>query len=464
MKSKLQVISPINASIYVERPYATNQDISACLELSHAMQSPWQKTPLCNRKVICQAAVDFLLNNKDEIALEISWQMGRPIIYSANELDGLAERAYYMIDIAEKALADIDIPPKPGFQRFIKKEPLGTCFILAPWNYPFLTAINSIIPALLAGNTVILKHSTQTPLVAEWFYQAFIEAGLEKGIFQYLHLNHIDTAAIIQSNLVNAVAFTGSVEGGKFVEQSAAGRFIPVSLELGGKDSAYIRADADLDYAVATTIDGAFFNSGQSCCGIERIYVHRDCYEAFLNKAQALVYSYRLGPSNDTNTTLGPMVTAKAAEFVRDQIKDAINSGAKALIDPTKFTYDKPGTAYLAPQILTNVTHQMRIMQEETFGPVVCIMAVDSDEEAIRLINDCRYGLTAAVFSKDNEAAIAIGEQIQTGTFFVNRCDYLDPALAWTGVKESGRGCSLSELGFATFTRPKSFHIKLLSE
>ncbi|WP_367606960.1 aldehyde dehydrogenase family protein [Legionella sp. W05-934-2] len=464
MKSTLQVISPIDQSIYVERPYASEQDISTCLELSHAVQNRWKQTALNVRKALCRAAVFNLLSQRQAIASELSWQMGRPIAYAGNELDGLAERAHYMIDIADTALANIQVPPKTGFKRFIKREPLGTCFIIAPWNYPYLTAVNGIIPALLAGNTVILKHSAQTPLVAERFFQAFTEAGLPEGVFQFMNLSHTHTEQVIQSDLINQVVFTGSVSGGKQVEKAALGRFIPICLELGGKDPAYVRADAKLDYAVATTMDGAFFNSGQSCCGIERIYVHRACFDEFIHQSKLLVNQYRLGPADDPSVTLGPMVSAQAADFVRKQIQEAIKSGATPLIDPTHFDHDKPGTAYLAPQILVNINHQMRIMQEETFGPVVCVMAVDSDEEAIYLMNDSQYGLTASVFSEDIDAAVAIGEQVQTGTFFVNRCDYLDPALAWTGVKDSGRGCSLSELGFATFTQPKSFHIKQLSK
>lgn len=462
MKATLQVTSPIDQSIYVERPFASNQEISACLELSHTRQKMWKKTALNVRKALCRSAVANLLKHKDDIAEEISWQMGRPIAFTANELDGLAERAHYMIDIADSALANIQIPPKKGFERFIKREPLGTFLIIAPWNYPYLTAVNGIIPALLAGNTVILKHSAQTPLVSERFHQAFQEAGMAEGVFEYLHLRHADTEKLIQSELLNGVVFTGSVPGGKQIEQSAVGRFIPVCLELGGKDPAYVRADANLDHAVATTMDGAFFNSGQSCSGIERIYVQQSCFDEFIQKAQAFVNNYRLGPANDETVTLGPMVSAQAAESVRSQINKAIAKGAKTLIDPSQFSYDQPGTAYLAPQILVNVSHEMPIMQEETFGPVVCIMPVDNDDKAIQLMNDSAYGLTASVFSNDIDAAIAIGEQVQTGTFFVNRCDYLDPALAWTGVKDSGRGCSLSELGFSSFIRPKSFHIKQL--
>ena len=315
----------------------------------------------------------------------------------------------------------------------------------------------------MAGNIVLLKHSAQTPLVAERFAEAFAKAGLPEGVFQYLHLTHSDTEHLIQTAPINHVAFTGSVAGGKMVEQAAAGRFLSLGLELGGKDPAYVRADADLHQAVETAIDGAFFNSGQSCCGIERIYVHHTIFERFVNQAVELVNKYQLGRSDDPETTLGPLVRASAADFVREQIQEAIEQGAIAHIDNRAFALDQPGSAYMAPQILTHVDHTMRIMMEESFGPVVGIMSVRDDDEAIQRMNDSDYGLTATVFTQDIQAGIRIGEQLQTGTFFINRCDYLDPALAWTGVKHSGRGCTLSTLGYESLTRPKSFHIKELN-
>lgn len=366
-----------------------------------------------------------------------------------------------MIAIAKSALAPIEIPDSPGFIRYIKREPLGVTLVIAPWNYPFLTAVNAIIPAIMAGNTVVLKHSAQTPLVAERFGEGFEKACLPEGVFQYLHLDHAATEQVLQSPVINSIAFTGSVAGGELVERKTAGLFLNVGLELGGKDPAYIREDADLNHAVETAMDGAFFNSGQSCCGIERIYVHESVYDEFVRRSVDLVKQYKLGRSDNPETTLGPMVRASAADFVRGQIKEAIEKGAVAHIDSKHFNMDAPGTPYMAPQILTRVNHQMRIMTEESFGPVVGIMSVKSDEEAIGLMNDSVYGLTAAVFTKDINKGIAIGEQLETGTFFINRCDYLDPALAWTGVKKSGRGCTLSSIGYETLTRPKSFHIKI---
>jgi acyl-CoA reductase-like NAD-dependent aldehyde dehydrogenase len=313
----------------------------------------------------------------------------------------------------------------------------------------------------MAGNAVILKHSAQTPLCAERFAEAFESAGLPSGVFQYLHCGHDAIARMIESPGIDFVAFTGSVAGGHAIQSAVSRRFIAAGLELGGKDPAYVRADADLNHTIENLVDGAFFNAGQSCCGIERIYVHEDVFVDFLDGYLALTKSYRLGNPLDEQTTLGPMVRTSAAEFVRGQIQEAIVQGAAAHINAQDFAADAAGTPYLAPQVLTDVDHDMRVMTEESFGPVVGIMAVKDDEQAIALMNDSVFGLTAAVWTSDPEAALAIGDRIDTGTWFMNRCDYLDPALAWTGVKDSGRGCTLSRLGYESLTRPKSYHLRV---
>lgn len=460
MTETFKTISPIDNSMVVERPFATAEEIQRALSCAQSIFPQWRQTPIEERARLCSLAIDDLVSRRETLARELCWQMGRPIRYASGEINGLEERARYMIAAAKTALTPIQVTEKPGFIRYIQREPFGISLIIAPWNYPYLTAINSIIPAIMAGNVVILKHSTQTPLVAERFAEAFIAAGFPQGVFQYLHLTHASTEHLLQTAPIHHVAFTGSVDGGAQIERATAGRFLNVGLELGGKDPAYIRADANLQQAVETVIDGAFFNSGQSCCGIERIYVHEAIFDAFLDKAISLVSQYYLGRSDDPKTTLGPMVRASAADAVREQIHDALQQGAIAHVDTSRFPLDQPGSPYLAPQLLTHVHHNMRIMSEETFGPVVGIMAVKNDDEAIELMNDSEYGLTAALFTQDIETGIQLGQQINTGTFFINRCDYLDPALAWTGIKKSGRGCSLSIIGYETLTRPKSFHIK----
>ena len=461
MANQLKTISPIDNSVYVERDYATVDDINSALEQAQRAQKSWKIVPLAERKNLCSAMVDAFVAKKDEIAKEICWQMGRPIASAAGEVAGMEERARKMIELADAGLAAVKLEEKQGFERWIQREALGVVFVIAPWNYPYLTAINAIMPAILAGNTVILKHSAQTPLCAERLFEAFSAAGLPAGVFQYLHLNHVDTERVIKDPRVKHVAFTGSVPGGEMVEKAAAGRFIGIGLELGGKDPSYIRADADIAHAVDTTMDGAFYNSGQSCCGIERIYVHESIHDEFVKQATDWVNALKLGRSDDPATSMGPVVRASAADFVRAQTAEALEQGATAHISSTDFPADTPGSAYLAPQLLSNVDHSMRVMTEESFGPVVGIQKVSSDAQAIELMNDSEYGLTASIFTQDIDKGVELGQQVETGTFFINRCDYLDPDLAWTGIKNSGHGCTLSVMGYESLTRPKSFHIKM---
>ena len=461
MNEVQRTISPVDGRVYVERALATDARIQQVLERAAAAQTKWKRVPLAERAAILTRFIDAFLAHKQQIAEEISWQMGRPIGQSPGEVRGFEERARYMVSIAPQALAQIDAGPKDNFRRFIRREPLGVVLVLAPWNYPYLTSVNSVVPALMAGNAVVLKHSNQTPLCAERFAEAFQAAGLPPDVFQFVHCSHEQCAGMIASPLVDFVAFTGSVAGGHAVQKAASDRFIGTGLELGGKDPAYVRADADLAHAVENLVDGAMFNSGQSCCGIERIYAHANVYDAFVDGFVRLTRQYRLGNPMDANVNLGPMVRARAADFARGQVREAIAAGAKSLIDPGAFSADREGTPYMAPQVLVNVDHSMRLMSEESFAPVIGIMCVKSDEEAIALMNDSEYGLTAAIWTADPEAALSIGERVDTGTWFMNRCDYLDPALAWTGVKNSGRGCTLSALGFEQLTRPKSYHLRL---
>jgi acyl-CoA reductase-like NAD-dependent aldehyde dehydrogenase len=456
----IQLISPVDGQVYVERPRANAAQVEQALTAAATAQALWKHRPLSERAALCSAAVDAMLAMKDDIVPELAWQMGRPVRFGAGELRGFEERARHMIAIAPEALAAIEPAPVAGFRRCIKREPLGTVLVVAPWNYPYLTAVNTIIPALMAGNSVILKHASQTLLVGERFAEAFRRAKLPEGLFQNLLLSHTYTAAIITSGRVQQVNFTGSVDTGRAMESAASGHFLGMGLELGGKDPAYVRADAHLEHAVENLVDGSFFNSGQSCCAVERIYVDAKIYPIFVERFAALTRQYVLGNPLDPATTLGPMVSPGAAEFVRGQIAEALSKGAKALIDPSTFPADAPGSAYLAPQVLVDVTHQMSVMRDESFGPVVGIMPVASDDEAIALMNDSEFGLSASIWTQDLAAAERLGNEIDTGTVFMNRCDYLDPTLAWTGVKNSGRGITLSRLGYEHLTRAKSFHLR----
>lgn len=452
--------SPIDGRLVAERPYPTHGEIEVALRQAHEAQSHWRQVSVGERVEICLRFAEIMVSNRDVLGHELALQMGRPIRYGSREIDTMAVRTRFMCETATSSLADIPLEAIKGFTRFISRAPLGVVFAIVPWNYPFLTAVNSAIPALLAGNSVILKPSPHTPLSAERIFEALIEAGLPKGVFQVLHLSPALAEHVVRSEMVDFVAFTGSVNVGRTVQKACSDRFIGVGLELGGKDAAYIRADADIQFSAENVVDGAFFNSGQSCCAIERVYVHADVYLDFIAKAAEVTNQYVLGDPLDMATTLGPMVRTSSADFVRGQISEALSQGASALIDEGKFATSKPGTPYLAPQILTHVNHNMRVMTEESFGPVVGIMRVESDAEAVELINDSRFGLTASIWTADESAALQLGDQLEVGTVFMNRCDYLDPELPWVGVKDSGRGYTLSRLGFDHLTRPKSFHLR----
>ncbi len=457
----IRTISPVDGSVYVERELATEEEIEEALGAAADAFAKWRLLPLERRRDLVGRMVDAFTAQKQAIAEELTWQMGRPIAHAPFEVDRFEERARAMMRLAPGALADIVPDEREGFRRFIRREPLGVVLVMAPWNYPYLTAVNAVVPALLAGNTVVLKHSAQTPLCAERMVCAGEEAGLPEGVFRFLHLSHRQVAAAIADHRVSHVAFTGSVEGGRQVQGAMMNRFITMGLELGGKDPAYVRHDADLAFTVENVVDGAFFNAGQSCCGIERIYVHRSVYREFVRGAVEAVSRYRLGNPFDPATTLGPVVSADGAAAISAQVEDALARGARSLVDPGLFPAATPGTAYLAPQVLVDVTHDMALMREETFGPAVGIMEIPGDDEAVALMNDSPYGLTASIWTRDEKAALEIGSRIETGTVYLNRCDYLDPELAWTGVKDSGRGCTLSRLGYEHLTRPKSFHFRL---
>lgn len=456
---KIVCISPIDGSVYAEREVDTRESVEEKLRQARVAQRIWAEQPVSARRDIVEKAINSLEAMNDELVPQLAWQMGRPVRYGG-EVGGVKERSEYMSLIAEQTLEPTYIEDSAEFRRYIVREPLGLLLIIAPWNYPYMTAINGIVPGLIAGNAVFLKHASQTLLVGEHLEQAFNQAGLPAGLFTNLRLDHDLTASLIADRSFNFVNFTGSVSAGKTIERAAAGTFTGLGLELGGKDPGYVRQDADLNSAVETLIDGAMFNSGQCCCGIERIYVHEALFSGFCEKAKAIVEGYKLGNPLEAQTTLGPMANIRFANLVRQQTSEAILAGARPLVDAGLFAMDTGDSTYLAPQILLDVDHSMRVMMEESFGPIVGIMKVSSDEEAVSLMNDSDFGLTASLWTEDTDAAEKIGRQLQTGTVFMNRCDYLDPALCWTGCKDTGRGVSLSAFGYHSLTRVKSYHLK----
>tara|TARA_B100001939_G_scaffold51517_1_gene40771 strand:+ start:380 stop:1759 length:1380 start_codon:yes stop_codon:yes gene_type:complete len=454
--SEIRCISPIDGSVVVARPSVGLEHARAAIAGARAARAAWFERPLEDRIAAVIAGMEALGAVNKEIVPELARMMGRPVRYGG-EFGGVEERIRHMASIAAETLADIEVGEDAGFRRYIRRVPHGVVFVVAPWNYPYMTAINTIAPALIAGNAVVLKHATQTLLAGDRLAAAFHAGGVPEDLFVNLTLDHDTTSALIAERQFDFVNFTGSVGGGQAMERAAAGTFTGVGTELGGKDPGYVMDDADLGAAVATLVDAAMYNSGQCCCGIERIYVHESLYDEFVERAVATISDYRLGNPLDADTTMGPMAHLRFADIVRRQTAAAVAAGATAHIA----TMDADdGGAYLTPQLLTGVTHDMEVMREESFGPVVGVMKVSGDDEAVALMNDSRYGLTASLWTPDVERAARVGDRVETGTIFLNRADYLDPGLCWTGVKDTGRGGGLSVIGYHNLTRPKSYHLK----
>lgn len=458
MTKLIQCISPVDGRVYAERPALAPEAADADVARAKAAQAGWAARPLDDRRKLVLAGIEALNGMKDRVVEELAWQMGRPTRFGG-EFGGVNERAAYMAGIAEEALKPLVGEDSDRFTRMIERAPVGVVFVIAPWNYPYLTALNTIVPALIAGNAVILKHASQTILVGERIAEALHAGGVPADVFQNIVLDHGGTERLIANRAFGFVNFTGSVAGGQAIERAAAGTFTSLGLELGGKDPGYVMEDADLDWAVDVLMDGAMFNAGQCCCGIERIYVHQSLYDDFVEKAVNWTNALKLGNPFDADTSLGPMANVRFAKTVREQTAEAIAAGAKPLIERQNFPADDGG-AYLMPQVLVNVDHSMRVMMEESFGPVVGIMPVKDDDEALGLMNDSPYGLTASLWTADPERALALGRRIETGTVFLNRADYVDPAVCWTGCKDTGRGGAMSVLGYHAVTRPRSYHFR----
>lgn len=458
----LKTISPTTGQAIITRNGVTTEELNVLPDTALKAFKSWRQTLLADRQIIVKKAMKVLGDKTDDLALELTTQMGRPIAYTAVEIKTAIKRADYLVKISDEVLKDTDGEAEKGFKRFIRKVPVGPVLIIFPWNYPYLVLVNTLIPALLAGNTVILKPSPQTPTVAERIASAFSEAGLPPGILQFFHCGSPTIMeSIVRDPRIAAVCFTGSVAGGLAVQSAAADRLVGVGLELGGKDPAYVRGDVDLKWAAAEIVDGAVFNSGQSCCSVERVYVDEKVHDEFVAEIRKVLEGYKLGDPFDKETHVGPVISEKSKKTIQAHIKDALDKGG---IDetPNNESFDTLPTKgnWVKPTLLTSVTHSMDVMKEETFGPIIPVMKVASDEEAVRLMNDSEFGLTASIWTKDTEKGYQLAEEVEAGTVFVNRCDFPSPDLAWTGWKNSGKGQTLSKFGFDQFVKLKSFHLK----
>jgi acyl-CoA reductase-like NAD-dependent aldehyde dehydrogenase len=457
MSAQLITRNPFNNEVTGEFAYDTFAGAKTKVTALQEGHSKWARMSLKERLGHVKEALQYFEKNKEQVATDICEQMGRPLHHARGEIRGFFERANYLCSIAETVLAPDIFTDKPGFDRSIEHVPLGVIFVISAWNYPLLITVNSVVPGLLAGNTILLKHSSLTPKIGKHFENAFGKiAGLTT--LSQIIVDHQVTGQIIEQLPVNHVVFTGSVEGGRSILKHTSHKFMMPALELGGKDGAYVHKDADIQQAVDTVVDGAMFNAGQSCCGIERAYVHKDVYDDFMARAKKLVDSYKIGDPKNEATSLGPLAQAKAASVMIEQVEDAVKKGARVLSGGKVETMQK--ATFFQATLLGDVKNDMALMQEENFGPILPVMPVSGLEEAIKLVNDSEYGLTAAIFTKDEKVAVEFAHRVNAGTIYMNRCDYLDPALPWTGVKDSGCGSALSKYGFYHLTRRKGLHFK----
>jgi acyl-CoA reductase-like NAD-dependent aldehyde dehydrogenase len=458
----ITTISPTTNEPILTRSGISAQELEQLPEVATQAFDSWRKTSLQQRRDIIKKALGILEKKKDDLATELTVQMGRPIAYTAGEVTTALKRADYLLKISDDVLQDTPGEAEKGFKRFIRKVPVGPVLIIFAWNYPYLILVNALIPALLSGNSVILKPSPQTPTIVEQVAKAFTEAGLPNGVLQYFHAGSPTIIeSIVRNPKIALVCFTGSVAGGLAVQGAASDRIVNVGLELGGKDPAYVREDVDIAWAAGEIVDGAVFNSGQSCCSIERVYVAEKIHDEFVSAIQDVLKGYKLGDPLDKDTHLGPVISKKSQETIEQHVKDALDKGA-VNATPANETFSKlPEKGnFVVPTLLTNVTHDMKVMKDETFGPIIPVMKVKDDDEAVKLMNDSEFGLTASIWTKDTDKGYELCDGVEAGTVFVNRCDFPSPDLAWTGWKNSGKGVTLSKYGFDQFVKLKSYHLK----
>lgn len=453
----MQIINPATEEIITSLEEDNSSTLQQKFDALKEAQSLWANKTLQERILVIAKFSDLLEAEIEELASVLTSEVGKPLQQSRNEINGGRSRIKWMLDNAEKYLSDEVMVDEPGLKEIIKYEPLGVVCNISAWNYPYLVGINVFIPALLSGNAVMYKPSEYATLTGLQIEKLLKKAGVPDTVFQIAIGAKETGLALLEMNF-DGYFFTGSYKIGKFIYEKVASKMVPCQLELGGKDPLYIADDvADVAAAAVGTADGAFYNNGQSCCSVERIYVHEKNYDDYLNAFVTEVKSWKTGSPTADGTYIGPLTRKEQIAVLKNQVEDALNKGAQ-LLTGGKALLGKG--YYFEPTILTDVTNDMLLMQEESFGPIIGIMKVKDDAEALKMMKDTDYGLTASVYTANHERAEKILSQLDAGSGYWNCCDRVSAALPWSGRKYSGIGATLSHQGLRAFTKPKSYHLR----
>ncbi len=452
----LTIFNPANGRSLAELPSDNSDAIAADYQQARAAQRAWASTPLTKRLACLQRFRDNVVRDAERLAAILTSEVGKPIRQSRNELTGLLARIDFFLAAAEPTLAPRDVLDEAGMRERITFEPLGVIANISAWNYPYFVGANVFVPALLAGNAVLYKPSEYATLTGLEIGNLLHAAGVPQDVFQVI-VGGGEAGAALVMQPVDGVFFTGSFATGNRIAQAVGPRMIKLQLELGGKDPTYVCEDVEVAAAAASLADGAMYNSGQSCCAVERIYVHETIHDAFVSAFVNEVKGFAIGAPTDEATYIGPLTRAPQIDVLAAQVADAKAKGARLLTGGERI---KQSGNWFEPTVFSHVDHTMALMREESFGPIIGIQKVRGDDEAVQLMNDTDYGLTAGVFTKDRARAERILARIDAGSVYWNCCDRVSPRLPWSGHKHSGGGLTLSTYGIETFTRPKAWHLR----
>jgi len=455
---KLKVLNPATGKVAATLPADDAKSVKAKYERARAAQPAWARTRLKQRLAAIAKFRELVVAETEALARVLTTEVGKPISQSRNELKGLLPRIDFFLEEAAHALRTERVSGGKGeaMEERVSHEPLGVVANISAWNYPWFVGGNVFIPALLAGNTVLYKPSEFAALTGAEIARLLYASGIPKDVFIPV-IGGGEVGAALLAQPVDGVFFTGSVATGKKIAAAVRGRLVKLQLELGGKDPIYVCEDADLANAAAGIADGAFYNTGQSCCSVERIYVHEKVFDRFVEAFVAEVRKFKRGDPTDDGTYIGPLTRAPQLKVLEAQVKDAVKKGARVLVGGKRLK--GPGN-WFEPTVLVDVDHSMAVMREESFGPIIGLMPARNDAEAVKLMNDTDYGLTAGVYTPDRSRAEKLLAQVHSGSVYWNCCDRVSPRLPWSGVGDSGIGLTLSTAGIETFTRPKAWHLR----